>query len=102
MLSAVVLHIISILTVMVPSLAAFVGVPELINFADPLIVVTFIHVAAGLLAALLGIYLVGSWHLQKSLQTCFKNKPVMDVTIALWLLAIFLGITLYLVIVGAV
>jgi uncharacterized membrane protein YozB (DUF420 family) len=99
MLSAVVLHIISIFTVMIPSFTAFFGMPSSVNFADTLIIVTLVHVSAGLLAALLGAWLVSSWHLQANLQTCFKKKRIMDVTISLWLLAIALGVFLYLAII---
>jgi uncharacterized membrane protein YozB (DUF420 family) len=102
MLSAVVLHIISILVVMVPSFAAFFGDASMVNFADILVITTLIHVSAGLLAALLGVWLVSSWHLQTSLQTCFKKKRVMDVTLGLWLLAIVLGVVLYLAIIQAI
>jgi uncharacterized membrane protein YozB (DUF420 family) len=98
MLSALALHIVAILFVMVPSLAAFFSVPSSVNFADILVIVTLVHVSAGLLAALLGVWLVGSWHFQESLQTCFRKKRVMDVTLSLWLLAIALGLVLYLVI----
>lgn len=98
MLSALALHIVAILVVMVPSLAAFFSVPSSVNFADILVIVTLVHVSAGLLAALLGVWLVGSWHLQESLQTCFRKKRVMDVTLSLWLLAIALGLVIYLVI----
>lgn len=95
MLFAVVLHILSILVVMVPSFAVFLGYSSSVNFADLLVIKMLIHVSAGLLAALLGVWLVSSWHLQVSLQTCFKKKRVMDVTLGLWLLAIFLGVVLY-------
>ena len=44
MLSAVVLHIISILAVMIPSFALFFAEPILINFADSLVIVTLAHV----------------------------------------------------------
>jgi uncharacterized membrane protein YozB (DUF420 family) len=98
MLSALALHIVAILVVMVPSLAAFFSVPSSVNFADILVIVTLVHVSAGLLAALLGVWLVGSWHFQESLQTCFRKKRVMDVTLSLWLLAIALGLVLYLAI----
>jgi uncharacterized membrane protein YwzB len=80
---------------MVPSFAAFFGDLSLVNFADIFVITTLIHVSAGLLAALLGIWLVSSWHLQTNLQTCFKKKRVMDVTLILWLLAIVLGVVLY-------
>lgn len=102
MLSALALHIVAILFVMVPSLAAFLSVPSSVNFADILVIVTLVHVSAGLLAAVLGVWLVGSWHLQQSLQTCFRKKRVMDVTLSLWLLAIALGLVLYLVIIQVI
>jgi len=95
MLSAVMLHILSILGVMVPSLGAFFSMPDFINYSDPLVIATLVHVSAGLIAAVLGVWLVGSWHLQKELGTCFRKKRVMDVTLTLWVLAILLGIVLY-------
>ena len=102
MLSAVVLHIISILVVMIPSFGRFFGMPSSVNYADPLVIATLVHVSAGLLAAVLGIWLVGSWHLQKDLQPCFRRKRFMDVTFTLWSTAIVLGIVLYLAIIQAV
>jgi uncharacterized membrane protein YozB (DUF420 family) len=102
MLSALALHIVAILLVMVPSLAAFFSVPSSVNFADILVIATLVHVFAGLLAAMLGVWLVGSWHLQESLQSCFRKKRVMDVTLSLWLLAIALGLVLYLVIIQVI
>ncbi len=102
MLSAVVLHIISILAVMIPSFSTFFAVPGLIDYADVFIMLTFVHVASGVIAALLGVYLVGSWHLKSDLKPCFKKKRIMDVTIVLWLLAILLGIILYLKIIQAI
>ena len=98
MLSALALHVVAILFVMVPSLAAFFSAPSSVNLADILVIATLVHVSAGLIAALLGAWLVGSWHLQASLQTCFRKKRVMDATLSLWLLAIALGVVLYLAI----
>jgi hypothetical protein len=49
MLSAVALHIISIVIVMVPSFGAFFSIPGSINFADTVVIVTLVHVSAGLL-----------------------------------------------------
>lgn len=101
MLSAVILHIISTLAVMVRSFAAFIG-PGPVDLSNVLVMVTLIHVSAGLLAALLGVWLVGSWHLKIDMQNCFRKKRVMDATLVLWFMAIVLGIFLYLVIIGAV
>jgi len=101
MFSAVILHIISILAVMVRSFAAFIG-PGLVNFSDVLVMMALIHVSSGLVVALLGVWLVGSWHLKVDIQGCFRKKRVMDVTLILWMLTIALGIFLYLVIVGVI
>jgi hypothetical protein len=101
MFSAVVLHIVSILAVMVPSFRAYIG-PGVINFSDLWAIVTLVHVSAGFMTALFGIWLVGSWHLKTDIQRCFKKKRFMDVTLTLWMLSIILGILLYLVIVGSI
>jgi len=101
MFSAVMLHIVSILAVMVPSFRAYIG-PGVINFSDLWAIVTFIHVSAGFMTALFGIWLVGSWHLKTNIQGCFKKKRFMDVTLILWMLSIVLGILLYLVIAGSI
>jgi uncharacterized membrane protein YozB (DUF420 family) len=87
---------------MIPSFGRFFGMPSSVNYADPLVIATLVHVSAGLLAAVLGIWLVGSWHLQKDLQPCFRRKRFMDVTFTLWSTAIVLGIVLYLAIIQAV
>jgi len=101
MFSALVLHIVSILAVMVPSFRAYVG-PGVINFSDIWAIVTFVHVSTGLIAVLVGIWLVGSWHLKTDIKQCFRKKRFMDATLILWLLSILLGIMLYMVIVGSI
>ena len=101
MFSAVVLHIVSILAVMAPSFRAYVG-PGVINFSDIWAIVTFVHVSTGLIAVLVGIWLVGSWHLKTDIKQCFRKKRFMDATLILWLLSILLGIMLYMVIVGSI
>ena len=101
MFSAVVLHIVSILAVMAPSFRAYVG-PGVINFSDIWAIVTFVHVSTGLIAVLVGIWLVGSWHLKTDIKQCFRKKRFMDATLSLWLLSILLGIMLYMVIVRSI
>ncbi len=100
MLGAVVLHIVSILAVMVPSFGLFFGSGS-INLADTVTMITIVHAFAGLIAALLGVWLVVSWHLKADLKGCFQKKRLMDVTFGLWVLAIVLGIIIYFKIVGA-
>jgi uncharacterized membrane protein YozB (DUF420 family) len=97
MLTAVVLHSAVIWTWMVWSLFRFFGSGS-INFADVIAVVTLVHAFTGIVVELLGIWLVSSWRLRADMQTCFKKKWVMLVTLTLWLITLSLGIILYLVI----
>ena len=94
MLTAVVLHTIIILAWMVPSFSlSFAGS---INFADMIVVTILVHAFMGIAADLLGIWLVASWRLRADMKTCFAKKSLMRVTMTLWLIALFLGIVLYL------
>ena len=96
MFSAVVLHAILILTWMIPSFSSFFSAPGSINLADTIVIVVLVHAFAGIIAFVLGVWLVGSWHLKADLKTCFAKKKIMRVTLALWLIALVLGIILYL------
>jgi uncharacterized membrane protein YozB (DUF420 family) len=96
MLSAVVLHAILIFTWMIPSFSSFFSTIESINFADALIIAISVHAFAGIITFVLGVWLVGSWHLKADIKTCFAKKNFMRVTITLWLIALVLGIILYL------
>jgi uncharacterized membrane protein YozB (DUF420 family) len=96
MLSAVVLHAILVLTWMLPSFRSFFTAPGSINFADTIVIVVLVHAFAGIAALVLGVWLVGSWRLKADLKTCFAKKKIMRVTLPLWLIALFLGIILYL------
>jgi len=91
---AVGLHTISILIVMVPSLAASRGL-----FADlytGLALVVLSHAVLGSLVEILGIYLVVTWALKgKSAQACFKRKTTMRATVLLWLVELIAGIYTY-------
>jgi len=96
MLSAVVLHAILILTWMIPSFSGFLSASGSINLADTIVIVILVHAFAGIIAFVLGVWLAGSWHLKADMKTCFAKKNIMRVTLALWLIALFLGIILYL------
>lgn len=102
MLIAVVLHLISILAVMTPSFSGFFTEPELINYMDPFVGLTLVHVITGILAAGLGVWLVLEWHLKTDMKTCFKNKRIMDVTFLFWVVSIVLGVILYLKIIQVI
>ena len=97
MTSAVALHIITILAVMLPSFSTFFTPPGTISsrVIDPIVIVSFIHVALGLTAVAIGTWLVASWHFKTDLQTCFANEKKMKPTLALWVTAILLGIIMY-------
>src|SRR3972149_1290345 len=96
MLSAVVLHAILILTWMIPSFTGFFSDSGSINLADTIVIIALVHAFAGIVAFVLGVWLVGSWRLKADMKTCFAKKKIMRVTLSLWLIALILGIILYL------
>jgi len=99
MLSAVVVHIATILAVMIPS---FLNFAPAITLTSTISLITLIHVVAGVVALILGIWIVASWRFQQSIANCIAKKNVMRVTYTLWLIAVVLGIILYLYIAGII
>lgn len=95
MLSAVILHAITIFAVMIPSFASSFSSPLTIDYADLTVLASIIHAPLGIIAFLLGIWLVGSWHFKTDMKTCFKKKLVMRATISIWIAALALGVLLY-------
>jgi uncharacterized membrane protein YozB (DUF420 family) len=95
MLTAVVLHTITILVVMMPTFISGFSSPGSIDLANALVVTTLVHAFVGIAALLLGVWLVASWRLRADMQTCFAKKGIMRVTITIWLIALFLGIFMY-------
>jgi uncharacterized membrane protein YozB (DUF420 family) len=93
MTAAVVVHLILIFGWMIWSFLSFFSGP--VDYANLLIITSLVHVVLGIIAATLGIYLVAAWHLQLDVQGCFARKLIMDATIATWIIAIALGIALY-------
>lgn len=92
MLIAVVLHAVMVFAWMIPIYRSFSGS---INLADLITVIIPVHALAGIVALILGIWLVASWRLQTDMKTCFAKKNVMRVTITIWLIALIIGIILY-------
>ena len=91
----VVLHVISILAIMIPSM---------INFSDLLIteissipiIITWIHAILGLLSVIIGVFLVVEWRFRAPPKmTCVKRKPLMTPLLIMWILALILGIIIY-------
>ena len=94
MLIALILNAVSFFLVMGPSLLFWkelVAVIPLSTFS----IIIMSHAGLGSLAELLGIYLVASWHLRKSTQNCAEKKRIMDATLVIWLIALYLGVLLY-------
>jgi uncharacterized membrane protein YozB (DUF420 family) len=78
---------------MVPSFASFFGAPNIVF--DLLVIASLVHGLLGSIAVVLGIWLVASWRLQKDMQMCFAKKKIMRGTLTLWVIAILLGIFMY-------
>jgi len=94
MMVAVALNAFSFLLTMGPSffgLAPFIIAQTL----DMISVLTMIHGSFGAVAEILGLWIVASWRLRSSIQKCVRKKRIMQVTLAVWLIALFLGILLY-------
>jgi uncharacterized membrane protein YozB (DUF420 family) len=96
MLLAVVLHTITILLVMIPSFVSGFIPYFSTNISDTVSIIAIVHGAAGILAEVLGVWIVTSLRLRKSLQYCAPRKKLMRITLILWLIALFLGVLLYL------
>ncbi|MBN1244144.1 hypothetical protein JXA31_00960 [Candidatus Bathyarchaeota archaeon] len=92
MLIAVVLHTISILAVMIPSF----GVITSGDFPVLISAIAYVHGITGIIAEVFGVWIIATWRLRTSLQYCAPKKKLMRLTLILWLIALFLGILLYL------
>lgn len=96
MSASLILHLITIFAIMTPSFALAV-VPDYI-VPQPFEVTSLVglfHGVAGIIAAVLGVWLVAAWHFQSDLKPCFRKKQVMRATIVIWIVALILGIALY-------
>ncbi|MGB9853537.1 MAG: hypothetical protein ACPLRY_01830 [Candidatus Bathyarchaeales archaeon] len=96
MLLTVIVHSTTILGVMIPSFSSGLTPYILENFAKPISLISFFHGITGLLAWLLGIWIVVVWHLSPSTQACYRKKSAMRITLVLWLIALILGFVMYL------
>ena len=93
MFVALVLHIVSFLLVMWPSFRLFY--PLLYGY-NRFSFITVTHAVLGGVALILAIWLVASWHFQHSVKSCVRRKKVMLLVFAMWIIALLLGILLYL------
>jgi hypothetical protein len=94
MFAAVMLHTLTIILVMIPSL--ILNFDVLLGSFNPGILITWIHIIVGLLAELLGIFLVLEWRFRPlSTMTCIKRKKIMGPLFLMWTSATILGIAFY-------
>lgn len=93
MVSAVVLHLISVLAVMVPSFGAIAF--TMTGLSETVIALSIAHGILGLIALVLGIWITGSWRFRQSLQFCTPKKRSMLATFIVWTAAILIGVALY-------
>jgi hypothetical protein len=102
MTTAFVLHLSMVFYVMIPSLVWAV-IPEYI-VPSPLQLVSvigLIHAILGAVTLSLGVWIVGSWRLNKNIQGCIRRKKYMLKTIAIWIATLSFGITLYALFIGS-
>jgi uncharacterized membrane protein YozB (DUF420 family) len=98
MTTALVLHLVTILSWMIWSFLSFFKAGS-VDYGNLLVLIVLAHATFGIISASLGVWLVASWHLQTDVQKCFPRKRIMITTITFWIIAIGLGIVLYLAVV---
>jgi uncharacterized membrane protein YozB (DUF420 family) len=92
---AVILHIITFIAVMGPRFSQNLNIFTT-ETSELSIQTAWIHIIPGIIALILGIYLVAVWAYRPSnVAGCFKRKRIMDVTIALWFISLIFGIATY-------
>lgn len=91
----VVLHVISILLVMIPSLISFSDL-LITEISTIPVLVTWIHALIGLLAVIVGLFLIVEWRFRyPPKMTCAKRRPFMKPLFIMWTIALLLGIVVY-------
>lgn len=93
MFTAVVLHLITVLIIMVPSFGVIVFTDT--GLSATITVYTIIHGVLGLTTLVLGSWITLSWRFRQSLQYCSPKKLVMRATLILWVITIAAGIVMY-------
>jgi len=88
---ALVLHIISFVFMMWPSFRLFY--PYGYNTFS---FITVTHAILGSVTLILAIWLIASWHFQQFLKSCSRRKKAMLLVFVMWIIALLLGILLYL------
>ncbi len=97
MLLSVLIHLGIVFTVMVP--AFVVGlIPSIVKKpSDPIGLLSAVHAGTGTAAAILGLWIVGTWRLRTSLQYCAPRRRYMMATLVIWIFTLCLGFVMYFV-----
>ena len=96
MFAGLVLHLVTIGVIMVPSfVVALVPIIATSPFRD-ISLFSPVHVALGGTTAALGLWIVGSWRMRRSLQFCAPKRKWMRLTIWVWAFSLLSGFLLYL------
>jgi uncharacterized membrane protein YozB (DUF420 family) len=95
---AVVLHVASLVVVMAPLFAQSFSFYSS-EFGFTFVQTAWLHAVPGIIAILLGIFLVTKWVFQPSdVGPCYARKRLMDVTVILWIFSLIFGIATYILI----
>ena len=97
MTAALSVHLLIILAIMAPSLLFGLAPKIAANPASPASLLAPLHAATGAAAAILALWIVGSWRLRQTTQFCAPKKNIMKYTLILWVITLILGIALYFV-----
>lgn len=94
MMIAAILNAVSFILVMGPS---FLDLKQfVVNYPlNRLSMVAMAHGILGAVAEILAIWIIVSWRLRSSTRYCARKRKIMQVTLSLWLIALFSGILLY-------
>jgi len=89
------LHTFTIFWVMVPSLLTYLD-GLLMTALSPIVLVLVIHVIAGIVTEILGVFLIVEWRFRPPPNmTCATKKWLMKPLIILWAFALILGMAFY-------
>jgi uncharacterized membrane protein YozB (DUF420 family) len=96
MSTAIILHLVMIFAIMIPSFILAVVPGYIVPMPLEVIsLISLVHGVTGVASMILGVGLVGAWRFNKEVTGCFKRKPYMLWTRAVWIIALILGIVIY-------
>jgi len=95
MLIALVLNLVSFALVMGPSLISLEPV-IMMSALEKRSIVIVLHATFGSVADVLAVFILASWRLRPGTAYCIKRKKVMRMAFMFWLVALSLGILVYL------